>query len=418
TTGLALQAEELGAALLGGDGHARTYFLALATDAELRGSAGLIGNYGELTTDDGRLTLSRFGRIADLTTRAPQHPDGLGWDPEFVATYRGALEGSLWLGLSISPDFPTVADAIEKLYPRSGGRSVDGVIAIDPIGLAALLQVEGPITVPLWPDPLSASTIVQVLLHEEYNAFMSETTRVEFLSEVTSAVVSRVRATNVDSLTALAKALAPAVVGKHLLMASTRVDEETGLKELGVAGALPPVVDDALAVFTTNATANKIDWYLRRSITYDATVGGDAERAVLTVSLTNDAPAAGQSQAVIGTLYFPALAPGTSRLILSILTPLTGVGATVDGRRISLAVAHELGRNILSLGVDVPSGGTRLVRIELTGSRRAGDYQLDIGEQPTSTPDHFEISVRGERPTPTVRAGVLDRDTVFYVPRR
>ena len=49
-----------------GDGRSRHYFLAFQNNAELRGTGGFIGNWGELSADGGRLSLTRSGRLADL----------------------------------------------------------------------------------------------------------------------------------------------------------------------------------------------------------------------------------------------------------------------------------------------------------------------------------------------------------------
>ena len=50
--------------------------------------------------------------------------------------------------MSYAPDLPTVADVIQQLYPQAGGDHIDGVLALDPYGLAALIGMTGPIKVP------------------------------------------------------------------------------------------------------------------------------------------------------------------------------------------------------------------------------------------------------------------------------
>ncbi len=61
----AVQALQAAPGLLGGDG-VRNYFVAFTTPAEARGTGGFMGNYAVLTADDGALSVSEFGRTADL----------------------------------------------------------------------------------------------------------------------------------------------------------------------------------------------------------------------------------------------------------------------------------------------------------------------------------------------------------------
>ena len=413
TTGIALEAERLAVQLLGG-GSPRRYFLALSSPAELRGSAGVIGNYGELVADSGRLSLGRFGRIEDLTAHAPQQPDGLGFDQEFVAVYRTALTGSLWQSVTLAPDFRTAADAIEKLYPASGGTAVDGVVAIDPAGLAALLRLLGPVSVPLWPAPITADTVSRILEHDQYNVFPVGSVRGAFLSELTSGVLAKFRATKITDLSSVMRALGPAVLGKHLLIASRRPDEESSLVALGIAASISPSLDDSLAVFSTNASANKIDWYLRRTIDYAVTISADNQlQADLTIRLQNTAPASGESPNIIGNELSGSLPSGTNRLILSIFTPWDTADTTLDGKPTEVAKAREEHRNLYSLQVDLLPGETRSVHLRLKGRQRSGPYRLDVLSQPTSSPDRLTVSIVGVRGRPGHWSTQLVRDVSF-----
>ena len=43
------------------------------------------------------------------------------------------------------------------------------MVTIDPYGVAGLLELTGPVTVPDWPEPLTADNAAQVLLFEQYD---------------------------------------------------------------------------------------------------------------------------------------------------------------------------------------------------------------------------------------------------------
>jgi hypothetical protein len=380
---------------LGGDGP-RSYFLAVQTEAESRAAGGVIGNYGIVTADDGTLRLTKFGitgplqGMGDLATRKLIAP------ADYIARYSQFQPISLWANVSMSPDFPTVAEVIEGLYPQEGGSPVDGVISVDPFALADLLQATGPIVVKGWPEPITADNAVAILLHDEYDD-LTGTARMNFLGDVTTAVWQRFTDGNLPDLETLIGDLRPAFADKDLLLASTSPATEGFLRQIGASGAFsPPANSDFLAVTTQNTGENKIDWYLRRSFDYQVSYvpGTGAINATLTVSLRNLAPATGQSPLVIGFDGQPTATPGENRMFVTIYTPWVFTQASIDGRALSLSQSRELGVWADSAFVAIPPGGTATISMRLTGQLRPGSpYRLTMSRQPMVAPDEVQVGV-------------------------
>ncbi|MGI8686594.1 MAG: DUF4012 domain-containing protein, partial [Acidimicrobiales bacterium] len=174
-------------ALLGGEG-SRRYFLAIQTPSELRGSGGIIGSYGEVTADGGALGVGNFGRDSDLNAKGtPPDRRTLPGPADYRARYARFEPQRIWQNVSVSPHFPAVGEVIAGLYPQSGGAEVDGVIAVDPVALAAFLRLVGPVVVAPWPEPITADNAEQILLHEQY-VRLEGTARTDFLGDVAEAV--------------------------------------------------------------------------------------------------------------------------------------------------------------------------------------------------------------------------------------
>ena len=93
------------------------YFIAFTTPAKARGLGGFMGNWAEVTMDAGHISVTDFGRTADLVV------DG---DTEH------------WVRITSSPHFPDVARLIANGYPAHSGHQVDGVFAMDVYTVAAL----------------------------------------------------------------------------------------------------------------------------------------------------------------------------------------------------------------------------------------------------------------------------------------
>src|SRR4029079_14173847 len=93
--------------------------------------------------------------------------------------------------VTLSPDFPSVAQVIEGVYPQTGGQPVDGVISMDPIALAQFLRLPGPVRVPDYNVELTPDNIADILLQQQYVMFPDSSVRAEFLKAVVRAVFDR-----------------------------------------------------------------------------------------------------------------------------------------------------------------------------------------------------------------------------------
>lgn len=397
----AAAAARLAPAIFGGD-DPRTYLLVVQNNAELRATGGLIGNWGLLRAVDGDVSIDRLQRtaawnnaldaVANPTIDAP---------PDYHRRYdRQGPERGLQ-SVNLSPDFPTVARVLESVAPQIGLPELDGVVAVDPLGLAALLELTGPVRVAGWPEDVTADNIVDVTLRDAYAAFEETPERAEFLGDVAEVVVDVATETNLGAPARIAKVLGAAAHEGHLLLSFTRPEEQALAEQLDVAGELGPVRSDALLVNTQNAGANKIDYYLDRRIDYRVRVSPDPGKRTarvetrLTVRLENTAPAAGLPQIVIGP-FADGFVAGENRSYVSVYTGLDLRSATVDGAPVGIATQREVSRRVVSLGVAIPATSTRTVTLTFAGRvrlRAGGWYELDLGHQPTLEPDRVQVSV-------------------------
>ncbi|HEX2192746.1 MAG TPA: DUF4012 domain-containing protein [Acidimicrobiales bacterium] len=372
----------------------RRYFVAIVTPAELRGSGGMIANFAELEAASGRLRLGRVGRAGDLNVGGDPSARKLFGPPDYVTRYGRFSPERTWQNVTMSPDFPSVAQVVTTLYPQSGGGLVDGVLSVDPAALRDLLKLTGPVTVPEWPEPLSSANAVDILLRGQYERFERDE-RVDFLASATRAVFGRLTAMSLPPPATVVRTLAGAVRGRHLMLFSTRPEEQRLFERMGAAGTMPALRGDFLAVVSQNAGANKVDSFLERSVTYRATVDPESGlvRSEAVVRLENRAPAGGLPAYILG----PAVAgaqPGENRSYLSVYSPLELEGAVLDDRPVLMESARELQRNVYSAYVTVPSGRSVTLRLQLRGTVPSGvRYRLDVARQPTVVDDQLEVEV-------------------------
>ena len=398
---LAAQVVRAAPSLLGGDG-VRHYFIAFMTPAESRGLDGLIASYGELTADQGRLTLTVSGDISQLNKALPKGGGHLTGPADYLARYGAFHPQKLFQDVSYAPDLPTVASVIQQLYPQAGGGSIDGVLALDPYGLAALIHLTGPIEVPGL-GRLTAANTASELLQGQYASFTESQQGVahDYDQDALRIEFHKLTTGSLPGPRALSDALNPEVRQGRIAFWSFDKADQPVLYRLGLTGSFPaPRGHDLLAVTTQNAANNKIDVYLRRSISdavhYDPANGAVASR--VTVTLHNGAPAQGLPNEVIGSYTGSGLPPGTNETWLTLYSPLGLRAATVNGQSQGVSNVAELGVHAYSEYVDIPPEGTVTLTFDLAGVTTPGSaYKISLYNQPMVLPDADTVTVQ---PTP------------------
>jgi hypothetical protein len=385
--------------LLGANGE-RRYFLAVQTPSESRATGGLIGSWGEIIADNGQIHLTKFGNLTALDKATDPNSRRLVAPPDYVSRYGRFGPAQEWANVNLSPDFPTDADVMANLYPQSGGDTVDGVVAVDPAGLAAILAVVGPVAVPGWPVPITSSNAEQVLLYQQYATVTTSLeqaapARINFLNTLAQAAWTRLTSGFAGSPQQLLEALATAADGKHLLVAATRPSEEALFEELGVSDAMTRSGGDFVGLITQNAGGDKLDWFLYRqldySVSYDPSSG--QLEAQVTIKLRNTAPATGQSPYFIGSGVSPPLPRGANKLYLSLYTPWAMTSARLNGVRVNLDAQTELGLRVYSGGITIPAGGSVTLEVSLKGKLSGPQYRLEVFQQPMVHPDVVTASL-------------------------
>lgn len=400
-TALAADLLDVTPGLFGADGP-RRYLIVFLTPAELRGAGGFIGSYAELELDDGQATLTRSGRIDDLL-EGPNRGDRRISGPASYLRRYGRFQPAVFLqDVTYSPDFPSDAQVIAELYPQAGGQEVDGVIAVDPSGLAALLKLTGPVEVDGLDQPLTADNAEEILTKSQYLDLGDRAARGEILSAATKATFDKLVDSSLPAPRKLADVLSPAARGGHLRLWSPDEKEQALFERLGADGSLViPSGSDGFSIVQQNAGNNKIDAYLKRTITYEPTVDAatGALRAELTIEMKNDVPFAVLPPAVGANNR--GAPDGTNLTTLSLFTRNVVTKATIDGEPLTMGPGTEKGLNAWDTPqFNIPAGATVTIKIELAGGLdlRNG-YNLTILPQPVAEPDRFTATLQVENGT-------------------
>jgi len=385
-------------AFLGAD-EPKQYFLGAQNPAELRGTGGLIGAFAILTATEGQIDVGPFRGVqrlanADVSELRPPGPD---YESLYGTNYQDMSN------INMTPDFPTAATAIERLYEAATGERVDGTILADPHALAFLLSAAGPARIPVTGTTIDADSVVDFVANEAYAVLPDDEARKRILGEAAAGVLEYFlgRGAAADPAGS-GRAVVEAAAGGHLLLHSADPAIQRGLEAAGVASALTDPAGDFLAVVANNAGANKIDFYARRTLRYQVELLEDGSaRGQLAVTIENEAPSTGQPAYVIGPHPFIEAEAGDN--IMNVQTYCATAcrfeQVVLDGTSLAVSRRTELGHPLIVTGLGIPSGGTgRLDYAWTTADAWTEDrgivvYRLTVQGQPTIVPTRMELSV-------------------------
>jgi hypothetical protein len=392
TLGTAHEAVAVLPPMLGADGP-RNYFVAFQNPAEARGAGGLPGVYAVVRAHRGSLSFVHYGVSGDFAG-VRVSLDGL--SPGFAGHYQGAAPDRYFGNSTVSPHFPDGATLMLRYWKARTGQQLDGALSVDPQALAFMLEVTGPTTMPDR-TVLSASSVVRIVERDAYERFTDPVVRKQYLIKIAKAVADDLLTKGPAKATALAEAVGRAVGERRVLLFSTREEEQRVLAAHRVGGTLSDTDGLFSGVVINNGGGNKLDYYLRREVTYEgAPCGAPDPRATVTIRLTNTAPRSGLTSYVSGRADVPVepVKPGTNRLLVGYYaTKDAGFSdVTVDGKPGFLAVDEERGRPVFTAELEIAPGQTRTVVLRVEEPPQARGPMTTL-VQPLVLPQRTRVSV-------------------------
>jgi hypothetical protein len=384
---------EVGPAVLGADGP-RHYFVALQNNAEVRGTGGLVGAFAILTADHGHISLAQFGSDDDLVD-SPTPVVDLG--TQFTKLYGGYQSTQSWKSSNVSPQFPDAAAIWAGLWRAQTGQVLDGAIAVDPIALAKLLSVAGPVTLPEGTRLTGANTVsfLEQGIYREFPTDADDTPRKALLVAATQLAFDRVLSGS-GAAQPLVDALASAAGTGDVLFWSAHPAEEAALTGTALAGELPDSTAPFDELVVNNDGGNKLDYYLRRSLEWTAgSCSGKTRFSTVTATLDNNAPVSGLPPYVTERFDHP-IGPypvGQNRLLVSIYTTdgTQLIGATLDGAVEEMSAGNEQGHAVFTADFTINPQQARTLILTLEEPTAHGTPTLRV--QPMVFPQVSDISV-------------------------
>jgi hypothetical protein len=387
-------AARIGPSMMGADGP-RTYLLAFQTNAEARGTGGLLGGVGVLRFDDGKPTVEKLASNIELYKATAAVDLG----PEFNELYGASRPFTDVRNSNQSAHFPYAAQIWKSMWERETGEKVDGVIGTDPVALSYILGAVGPVTLADGQE-VTQDNVVELTMSTAYRLFPTDqNARKEYLQNIANAVVKKITG-QVKSPGKLLEALGRAAGERRIMVWSAFPADQKVLEETKLSHIIPDDAAPYSQVVINNFGGNKMDYYLKREIEYAADgCTGEMRNSTVIVRLTNTATDKNLTEYVAGSGGLPEglpikVPPGTQ---VSSVRILATKGATLEnltsnGQRIvPNTETVERGRPSFEVQVAVPPGQSGELSFQLSEPTAAGEARVPV--QPLIDQPNPKVSV-------------------------
>jgi len=258
----------------------RKYLFLFENNEEMRSTGGFIGSYGILDIGN--------GRVKKLFVDDIYNPDGQ-LKARVIPPAPSQKMSAVWTMHDANwfPDFPTSAEKVAWFYEKTGGPTVDGVIAVTPELLEDLLKVTGPIDMPEYGKTVDANNFTEVTQQEvevDYDKELNQPKK--FVADLTPKILDKVMSERgIVPMMQTLKAFNSALTEKHLLLYSRNYNIQKLISDQKWSGEILRTDKDYLSVINTNINGYKTDGVIDETIDHKSEIQDDGS-IVDTVSIT------------------------------------------------------------------------------------------------------------------------------------
>ncbi|WP_104107780.1 DUF4012 domain-containing protein [Nocardioides sp. 616] len=382
--------------VLGADGE-RKYVVAMLNPAEMRYSGGAALSFAPLSFDDGRMTR---GRVADTETQ-PRAFRTMRW-PRVEGNPFHRYSKLRLLTANLAPSWPVSGEEMLRGWAQAKKYDPDGLIVVDVVALARLLETTGPLTIPEVGE-VGAEELVELTIGSYDEFDLTEQARRKAVNRaLIPAFMDRLLggAPAVPTI----RALASAADSRHFSLYFRDGQEQDAVTKIGFDGDLSDTPHDYLGVFTQNQVPAKSDLWQRKVISSDVRLNKDGSAKVrLSAEVRNEAPAL-----PAGVPVTDFTNPDLDTSIAAFLPEGAAMrAASLRGVAFDPELFDYYGRPYLTQGALIRAGESALLELEYDVPKAAIlkddvlEYGLAIDPHPTVMSESLRVRVqwpKGFRP--------------------
>ena len=332
----------------------QTYLVLAGNNAEMRAGSGAFLEVGTAMTGDGSVHLGDLGQSGRLALA----PGQVTVNGDLQRNWGWLLPGVDWRNLGVTPQFDVTAELAARMWVARTGQPVNGVLALDIVGLRQIMAATGPVQVGSL--TLDAGTVQQYLLHDQYAGLTNNSgenaSRADGLGAIASSVLRQLQGQSTN-LRGLASAVSGAVAGRHLMVWSSNPVDQAAWVAAGASGRLD---SSSLSVNVVSQGGNKLDQFVAVSVHATTAPDRTGTAVTLATTLANHTPD-GQSEFIGGPFPGLPLVYGDYSGIVAVNLPGAARAVTMSGTGPESANGADGPTRLVAAPVTIHQGGSATV---------------------------------------------------------
>jgi len=266
-----------------GDKHFRRYLIVFQNNNEIRPTGGFIGSFAVVDVDRGEIKQIDIPGGGSYDIKGQLKELVISPEPFHLINSAWQFQDSNWF-----PDFPEAAKKMMWFYEKSGGPTVDGVIAINATLMEDLLKLIGPVDMPEYGRVMTADNFIeetQKIVELEYDKTVNKPKQV--IADMTPKVLDKLLKIDAKNLASLSEIAHNAILEKDILVYSKDETTEEQLSSFGLSGKLRDISSftDYLMLIDTNIAGQKTDGKIIKEVKHESEIAEDGS-IVNTVTIT------------------------------------------------------------------------------------------------------------------------------------
>jgi len=382
-----------------GEPEEKKYLVIFQNDKELRPTGGFMTAYAIFRIDEGIIHVDSSSDIYELDNKI----SGKKAAPEPLKTYMPKVPLLNLRDTNLSPDFIESMKEFNKLYEKSPGPDVDGIIAIDTHVLVAVMEILGDINV----GGTNFTTKIDkrcdcpqvIYALEEYAdkpVGYERTNRKSIIGDLLYAIMNKAFSSSPKLYWGpLFQSILTETSKKHVLFYMYDKEAQKGLDSLNASGRILAFDGDYFHLNEANFGGAKSNMYVSESVKHEYDVKGDGTiTKTVTVSYKNPyAPSdcnlerGGLCLNAILRNYFRFYVPKGSELVSS------------KGSEVKMTTYEDLGKTVFDGFMTVRPEGAATVTITYTlpfKLEKGSTLPVMIQKQPGTADFEYSINLKGK----------------------
>lgn len=253
-----------------GDEMDKRYLVIFQNPGEIRPTGGFIGSLALVDFDRGEIKNMEVPGGGSYDFQGSLKERIASPEPLQLIAARWQLQDANWFF-----DFPTSAQKIKWFYEKSGGPTIDGVIAVNADLIADLLAVVGPIEMPEYGKTLSKENFIEEIqkaVEIEYDK--AENKPKKIIGDMAPKLIAKLISAGPKQFGEILSTLLRAQKEKNILLYSTFPEIEHEIKNFDWGGEVKSVPEkvDYLAVVNTNIGGQKTDRVIEQAVNLETNI--------------------------------------------------------------------------------------------------------------------------------------------------